>query len=131
MKTKFTLLLGALVAVCSLSSCTVYPATYGGYSGYGRSHCNGGYRSYGGPLFISSSYYGSPGYRSCATPSYRSCASPVRSSVFLPSPPVFSHAHYSSPRSSFGSFGMPSMPHHGGFPGGGFTGGHHGGHHFY
>jgi hypothetical protein len=79
MKTKLLFLLGAAVAVCSLSSCEVF-GTPGAY-GYG-----GGY--------VPSSYYGSSYY-----------SRPLLSYTSVYSRPSYGYNSYSRPYSSFSNFG--------------------------
>lgn len=98
MKTKLILLVAAVIAATSLSSCYVP-----GYYGYGY---NNYYRPWGYGIY--NNYYARPGY---AYGGYRG--------------PYYGRSGFSGYHSGFGGYHGGFAHAGGGFHGGGFHGGHH------
>lgn len=131
MKTKLLLLLGAAVAVCSLTSCDIYgyPGSYG--YGYGNSYARPSYysSSYSSrPLLSYSSYSG--GYSRPYSYGSSYCASPYSSIGSY----GYNRGGFGSPfgfNSGFSPFGFGSFGSSygsgfgGGFGGSSFVGHHH------
>jgi hypothetical protein len=145
MKTKLLLLIGAITASCTLTSCEIdgCPTAYGYGGVYGRPYYNNS-GSYGGaysrPLLSYNSYNLGRSYASYprTTRSYgtfnRGGSCPPQISHSYSGPLTASRTHSVSSfggSRSFGSFGPSSSHHSSGRSGGGFTGGsrHGGGHH--